>query len=32
MNTYKKIREHNLLNPIFTDVMKYRETVTRLPV
>lgn len=25
-------REHNLLNPIFTDVMKYRETVTRLPV
>ena len=25
-------REHNLLNPIFTDVTKYRETVTRLPV
>lgn len=25
-------REHNLSNPIYTDVMKYRETVTRLPV
>lgn len=32
MNIYKKLKEHNPSNPIYTDDMKYRETVARLPV